>query len=149
MQTYLVHMRRPGEFISDIKNPDILTFQLVVGGKVLSAFINPAMWIMTIAYFSFRSTIGPTIASLYPTPVLYIAIFSLVFGNFLYIYYYMIGCAKRGQWDLIKYLFFVPFYWLFISIAGWKALYQLFFKPHYWEKTVHGFHLNPNKNENE
>ncbi|MCD6149808.1 hypothetical protein J7J13_03435 [bacterium] len=53
----------------------------------------------------------------------------------------MIGCAKREQWDIIKYAFLVPFYWLMISLAAWKALWQLFFKPHYWEKTVHGFHL--------
>lgn len=141
MQTYLVHMRRPHEFMSDLHNVHIITFQLVVGGKVLSMFINPLMWTITILYFSFRSTLGPFIEPFFPGPVLYIAVFSLIFGNFLYVYYYMIGCAKREQWDLIKYVFLVPFYWLLMSIAAWKALWQLIFKPHYWEKTVHGFHL--------
>lgn len=142
MQTYLVHMRRPHEFMTDLKNPHIITFQLVVGGKVLSMFVNPLMWIITILYFSLRAKMGPIIEPLFPGPVLYIAVFSLVFGNFLYIYYYMIGCAKREQWDLVKYVFLVPFYWLMMSFAAWKALWQLIFKPHYWEKTVHGFHLD-------
>ncbi len=146
MQTYLVHMRRPNEFMTDLKNPNIITFQLIVGGKVLSLFINPLMWVLTIAYFSFRSVMGPIIEPLFPGPILYIAVFSLVFGNFLYVYYYMIGCAKRGQWDLVKYVFLVPFYWLLMSVASWKALHQLIFKPHYWEKTVHGFHLNMKQN---
>lgn len=141
MQTYLVHMRRPSEFITDLKNPDILTFQLVVGGKILSIFINPLMWIITILYFSFRSFFGPIVEPLFPGPILYLAVFSLVFGNFLYVYYYMIGCAKRKQWDLIYYVFLVPFYWLMMSVASWKALYQLIVNPHYWEKTEHGFHL--------
>ncbi len=146
MQTYLVHMRHPHEFLTDFKNPHIITFQLVVGGKVLSMFINPLMWLITILYFSMRATIGPLIKPLFPDVILYIAVFSLVFGNFLYVYYYMIGCAKREQWDLIKYVFLVPVYWLMMSVAAWKALWQLIFKPHYWEKTVHGFHLGKEKN---
>jgi len=148
MQTYLVHMRRPGEFITDIKNPNIIFFQLTVGGKILSLFINPLMWVMTITYFVFRDTLGPIIESFYLTPVFYMAAFSLVIGNFFYIYNYMIGCAKREQWDIIKYAFLVPFYWLMISMAAWKALIQLIYKPHYWEKTVHGFHLENNGEDN-
>ena len=146
MQTYLVHMRRPHEFMTDLRNPHIITFQLVVGGKVLSMFVNPVMWIVTILYFSYRAVMGPLVEPLFPGPVLYIAVFSLVFGNFLYIYYYMIGCAKREQWDLIKYVFLIPIYWLMMSVASWKALWQLIFKPHYWEKTVHGFHLTKKSN---
>jgi hypothetical protein len=54
----------------------------------------------------------------------------------------MIGCYKRKQWDIVAYVFFVPIYWLMMSIAAWIALYQIIFKPHYWEKTVHGLHLS-------
>lgn len=146
MQTYLVHMRRPHEFMTDLKDPHILTFQLVVGGKVLSMFINPLMWVLTIAYFSFRQVMGPFIEPLFPDVILYIAVFSLVLGNFLYVYYYMIGCVKRDQGDLVKYVFLIPIYWLMMSIAAWKALYQLITKPHYWEKTLHGQHLKTNSN---
>jgi len=99
------------------------------------------MWVITISYFVFRGVLGPIIESFYLAPIFYMAVFSLVIGNFFYVYNYMIGCAKREQWDIIKYAFLVPFYWLMISLAAWKALWQLFFKPHYWEKTVHGFHL--------
>jgi len=141
MQTYLIHMRNPKEFISDWKNPNIITFQLVVGGKVSSLFINPLMWLTTIAYFSFRSIIGPSIDSFFPPVIFYMAVTCLVFGNFLYLYYYMIGCYKREQWDIIVYVFLVPLYWLMMSVAAWIALYQIIFKPHYWEKTTHGLHL--------
>lgn len=53
----------------------------------------------------------------------------------------MLGCAKRNQWDLMKYIFLIPFYWGMMSVASVMAMYQLIFKPHYWEKTVHGYHL--------
>lgn len=142
IQTYLVHMRRPQEFLTDIKNWHILTFQLIVGGKILSMWINPFLWLLTIVYFTFRSQVGGFIESLYLTPIFYMAVFSLVFGNFLYLYYYMIGAAKREQWELVKYAFLVPIYWLMMSVASWKALWQIIFAPHYWEKTKHGLHLS-------
>ncbi len=141
MQTYLVHMRRPKEFFASREKTHIITFQLVVGGKILSMFINPFMWAVTISYFVLRARLGPLIESFYPMPVLYMGAFSLVFGNFLYLYYYMIGCAKRGQDDIIKYVLLVPFYWLAMSVAAWIASIQFLIKPHHWSKTIHGLHL--------
>lgn len=141
IQTYLVHMRRPHEFISGWSNPHILTFQIVVGFKILSMWINPFLWALTITYFALRPVAGPFIESLYLTPILYLGVASLIAGNFLYFYYYMIGAAKRQQWDLIKYAFFVPAYWLMMSYASILALRQIIFAPHYWEKTKHGLHL--------
>lgn len=140
IQTYLVHMRRPHEFITDWSNPHILTFQIIVGFKFFSMWVNPFLWIMTISYFALRATVGPYIESLYITPILYIGMFSLVAGNFLYFYYNMIGAASRRQWDLVKYAFLAPGYWLMMSYASIKALQSIIFAPHYWEKTTHGLH---------
>jgi cellulose synthase/poly-beta-1,6-N-acetylglucosamine synthase-like glycosyltransferase len=141
MQTFLVHTRKPRDIQKHNLDPHIFTFYLVVGGKVLSMLVNPLMWILTASYFVFRPIIGHTIESIYPTPIFYIAILTLIFGNLLYMYYFMIGSAHRGQWNLIKYVAVVPFYWLLMSVSAVYALYQLIVKPHYWEKTVHGLHL--------
>ncbi len=141
IQTYLVHMREPSKFTKNSKHYHLLAFQFVVGGKILSMFVNPLMWCITIAYFTFRSQTAPFIESLFPSVILYIGVFSFVFGNFLYLYYYMIACAKRGHYDLIKYVFLVPFYWLMMSFASWRAVYEMVVKPHYWAKTLHGLHL--------
>lgn len=141
IQTYLVHMRSPHTFMTLEQKFHLWAFQLVVGGKVLSTLVNPLMWLITILYFALRVKLGPVIESFYPTPVFYMGVFSLVFGNFLYLYYYMIGLAKREYYDLIKYTFIVPFYWLSMSIAAWVAVYKLIMQPHHWSKTLHGFHL--------
>lgn len=138
MQTYLVHMRNPLAFPNSIKNPHAITFQLVVGGKIASFFINPLMWLITVFYFIFRPWLGESIESFFPAPIFYMALFSFLVGNFLYIYYYIIGAVKTKQWKIVEYAFLVPIYWLMMSIAAWMALYQLIFEPHYWEKTVHG-----------
>jgi cellulose synthase/poly-beta-1,6-N-acetylglucosamine synthase-like glycosyltransferase len=141
IQTYFVHMRTPRQFKNTWTNPHLILFQLVVGGKITSMFINPLMWALTISYFAFRPVIGPFIESFFPPVVFYMGIFSLAFGNFLYMYYYMIGCAKREYDSIIKYTLLVPFYWLGMSLAAWTAVWQMIKDPHYWPKTVHGLHL--------
>jgi len=140
LQTYLVHTRHPVDFVMK-HGWHAFIFQLVIGARISFMLINPILWIATIAYFTAYSVVGATIESLYPTAVFYMAVISLVFGNFMYLYNYMIGCAKRGQWSLIKYVFLVPIYWVLASFAAVIALYQLIVKPHFWEKTLHGFHL--------
>lgn len=147
IQTYFVHMRSPKHLAREGRRHHLPVFHLVVGGKIMSIFINPLMWVITASYFLFRAEVGTFIESFFPTPVLYIGVTAFVLGNFLYFYYYMIGCAKRGYDELIKYVFFVPFYWLGMSIAAWKALYEIIVDPHYWAKTMHGLHLPPVKKE--
>lgn len=144
MQTYLVHTRHTALSLKSQKRHSLI-FQLLIGGKIAFVLINPFLWVATFSYFALYAYIGPAIEALYPSIVFYMAVTSLVFGNFLFLYYYMIGLAKKGQWNLIKFVFLIPFYWLMISIAAFIALYQLIFKPHYWEKTVHGFHLQTKK----
>jgi len=145
MQTYLVHLRSIFSFTKE-RGRHALFFHLVLGGKIAFIFINPIMWITTISYFVLNSVVGATIESLFPTWVFYMAGFSLVLGNFLFLYYYMIGTFKQGSFSTIKYVYLVPFYWILISVAGFIALFQLLFRPHYWEKTIHGLHL-PKKPE--
>ncbi len=137
MQTYFVHMRNPWQFAKD-HGRHWLVFQLVSGLRISFMLINPILWGLTFSYFLLYKFVGPQIESLYPSAVFYMAITSAVFGNFLYIYYYMIGTAKHGQYQLIKYVFLIPIYWVFTSIAATVAFWQLLVKPHYWEKTIHG-----------
>ena len=146
MQTYLVHTRNPYQFVKTNRHHAFL-FNLILGGKIAFILINPFLWLATFSYFALYAYVGPAIERLYPAVVFYMAGFSLVFGNFLYLYYYMIGLMKREQYSLIKYIFFVPFYWLMISFAGFYALYQLILKPHYWEKTTHGLHIKKQKEQ--
>ena len=147
MQTYLVHTRKSAKFAKE-HGKHFPIFHLIIGGKIAFILINPFLWLATISYFTLYGLVGPAIESLYPSIVFYMAATSLVFGNFLFMYYYMIGAMKRNQYSLIKYTFLIPIYWIAISMAGFIALYQLFFKPHYWEKTVHGLHLVRRKKHN-
>lgn len=142
MQTYFVHTRQPLAFIKKF-GIHAFIFQLVIGARISFMVINPILWLMTISYFVLNRLVGPTIEAMYLAPVFYLAVFSLVFGNFMYLYNYMIGCAQKEKWELIKYVYLMPGYWFLASVACVIAFYQLFFKPHFWEKTVHGLYLSP------
>lgn len=142
-QTYIVHTRltRRARDAASWRPLDRILFQTVIGGKMLSILINPVMWLLTLGYLVFHAAIGPVVQQFYPAPVLYAAVTSLIFGNFLYIYYYMLGAAQRGDYRLVKYAFLSPVYWLFMSLAAYYALYELIRTPHKWRKTAHGLHL--------
>jgi glycosyltransferase involved in cell wall biosynthesis/cellulose synthase/poly-beta-1,6-N-acetylglucosamine synthase-like glycosyltransferase/O-antigen/teichoic acid export membrane protein len=140
LQTYFVHLRHPLKFFRR-HGLHALLFQLIIGLRIGFSLINPLLWAVTLSYFLFFSRVGPAIQSVYPNPILYPAVFSLIFGNFIALYQYMIGLARRRQWSLIKFVFLVPVYWLLSSLASVLAIYQLITNPHYWEKTQHGLHL--------
>lgn len=146
LQTYLIHTRTPKTF-AQTNSLHFLLFHLLVGGKVVSLLLNPVMWVLTISYFLFRAQVGTFIESFFPTPILYLGVLSFVVGNFLYAYYYLLGCAKHGHHDLAKYIIFVPIYWIGLSIAAWIAFIDFLYQPHYWSKTHHGLHIPVRKEQ--
>lgn len=137
-QTFLVFIRNPFSLLSKIGLFNFLLFFLLTGFMPFASLINPFLWLTTILYFVFRPTLGPIIEQFYPGFILYPAVFCLVVGNFLYVYNYVLGIAKRGEDSLLKFGLLMPFYWVLISIAGWYGFIQLIIKPHFWEKTKHG-----------
>ncbi|TXI32158.1 MAG: glycosyltransferase [Niabella sp.] len=140
MQTYIVHMRNPITFFRT-HGYHALIFQLIIGLRITFILLNPFLWATTISYFAFYKYVGPSIELLFPPVVFYMAVISLIFGNFIYLYNYMIGCAKRGHWTLMKFIYLIPVYWMLMFLAAVMATQQLIFKPHHWEKTNHGLHL--------
>ncbi len=140
LQTYFIHMRSPRKFFKT-QGIHALLFQLIIGMRMVFILVNPILWVTTISYFTMYALVGPAIESLFPAPVFYMAAISLIFGNFIHLYNYMIALGKRENWSLVKYTYLAPFYWLMMSWAAIIAIYQLVVKPHYWEKTNHGLHL--------
>jgi cellulose synthase/poly-beta-1,6-N-acetylglucosamine synthase-like glycosyltransferase len=145
MQTYLVHMRNPFEYFRKGRLYDMFAFQTVIGSGTAVMFVNPIMWVLLGLYIA----LGPAVLSIYHRlfsgPTLYMGAFCLIFGNFFYIYIYMLACMKRKQYHLLPWTLFIPVYWLLMSIAAFYALFELIVKPHYWQKTVHGLHLKGNQ----
>ncbi len=138
MQTWLVHMRRPGRLFKELGPRGFLSFQLVIGGTLFIGLANPILWALTTLWFLGR---WAAVSELFPGPVFYLAALSLYLGNFLFGYLYALGAALRGYHTVVRYGLLAPAYWLLISLAAWRAAFHLLFRPFHWEKTAHGLHL--------
>jgi hypothetical protein len=131
MQTYLVHMRTPLKALREGRAYDFFSFQLVVGSGTGMLFFNPLMWLLLAIYVIAGPKVIAVYHILFPGPVLYLGAFCLIFGNFFYLYQYLLACAKRRDSALVFWALFVPLYWLLMSIAGIYAFMELLLKPHY------------------
>ncbi|MGH7057380.1 MAG: glycosyltransferase family 2 protein, partial [Acetobacteraceae bacterium] len=135
MQTWLVHMRHPVSLYKRLGFVGFTGFHLFIGFPPFTALINPLLW----ATFVVSLLIGPSrVAALFPAPVLILAVFDLLIGNAMSIYFNLVAVAKRQWFGLVPWGMLAPLYWALHSIAAYKALAQLIHNPHYWEKTTHG-----------
>lgn len=135
MQTYLVHMRNPIKLYRTIGFNGFFSFQFFIGMTILTSLVTPWLYgIYGYWLFSMTSSFDP----FFTESIIYLSNLNLLMGNTFYIYIMMLGVTKRDKFYLIPYALIVPFYWILMSIAGYKGLYQLFVNPFYWEKTQHG-----------
>src|SRR5437867_12536825 len=103
-------MRQPLHYLRQGRLREFLSLQLVIGGKTAVLFVNPLMWALLALYIQFRPIVGDVYQALFPAPVFYMCTLCLFFGNFLYIYFHLIGCMKRSQYGLIKWSLFISNY---------------------------------------
>ena len=50
----------------------------------------------------------------------------------------LVGCLRRGWFDLVPLVLLLPVYFLLGSLAAWLAVFELARHPHRWNKTEHG-----------
>jgi cellulose synthase/poly-beta-1,6-N-acetylglucosamine synthase-like glycosyltransferase len=137
LQTYLVHTRHPLRLFRQLGFTGWFSFQMTVGGSLLSFLLNPVYWAMTALWFATQS---PIISAMFPPWVYAMGVFCLFVSNFVFMYLTVAGCMARGYYDLVKYCVLTPIYWLMMSVGAYKAFGQVLLRPHYWEKTVHGLY---------
>ena len=146
MQTWLVHMRKPGKLYKELGLKGFIGFQAMVLGTPLVPLINPFFWVLLIAGYLYQEGF---VASIFPGALYYIAALQFFLGNFLFVYSNIAGAyevirksEERGKMHISYAIVFsgilLPIYWLLMSVAAYKALFQLIYKPFYWEKTQHG-----------
>lgn len=135
IQTWLVNMRHPIKLWKKVGWRGFCSFQLLVGGTILSGLIFPWLVIPFVVWMLTRTTLmGP----FFPAPILAISSFNLIIGNSCLVYLSMLAVAKRKHRTLLPYALTVPGYWALQSVAAYKGLWQLVENPFFWEKTEHG-----------
>jgi glycosyltransferase XagB len=130
-------MRFPHQLWRELGPRGFLAFQLVVGGTVLSALVHP--WFYALAGIEIAQ--GSLLArpeSFLGWPFWMIAWFDLLSGYLASMALGFLAVRGRGYRDLLKQVPLMPFYWLLISAAAYRALWQFMTARFEWEKTEHG-----------
>ncbi|SIR67125.1 glycosyltransferase [Williamsia sterculiae] len=135
MQTWLVHMRRPVRLSRALGPMGMFRFTTLLAGTPLIACMNMVFWLIMVIWFAGQI---PLIADMFPPPVYYFALLSLVFGNSATVYMNLIALREDDRSDLFLPALVVPAYWVMMSVAALKGMYQMVRNPSYWEKTFHG-----------
>ncbi|MEM7216113.1 MAG: glycosyltransferase family 2 protein, partial [Pseudomonadota bacterium] len=135
MQTILVHNRSPVAFFRDLGLRNGLAFHLFLTSIVISVIIHPIFLFLAIQQIANLPIITPNGID---TLILGTSIFNLVGGYTTYGLLAYAVLKTSGHQSYSGFILTIPFYWLLISVAGWRAIFHLIVKPHMWEKTPHG-----------
>jgi cellulose synthase/poly-beta-1,6-N-acetylglucosamine synthase-like glycosyltransferase len=136
MQTWLVHMRRPGRLAREVGPKGFIAFNALLGGVVLSALVH-SIFLAVLAWeiAAGRALVPPE--SALGGAMLGVAVFNLLAGYASAMLLAALAASRRRLWWLLPHLVLMPFYWLMISLAAYRAVLQLVTKPYVWEKTPH------------
>ncbi|MCB1381586.1 MAG: glycosyltransferase [Notoacmeibacter sp.] len=135
MQCWLVHNRNPATLLNDLKIKSFIVSQILLVGIISSMLIHPITYIIITFDIIYLFNQGAPGAYHFIFPALGLAS-TLV----AYVTFYLLGRAASTPLERRRNrvgLFFIPVYWLLLSVAGWRAAWELFRRPHYWEKTPH------------
>lgn len=137
LQTWAVHMRNPLRLWRELRPGGFLVFQLVIGGAVLAALIHGVFaGVLAVQIATGLLWSGKTGILEHAFVGLYIA--TLVTGYLFSALLGFVGLSRRRLACSTPYLLLLPFYWVLLSIAAWRAVFQLIQSPYRWEKTAHG-----------
>jgi cellulose synthase/poly-beta-1,6-N-acetylglucosamine synthase-like glycosyltransferase len=131
IQTWLVHMRAPLALMRDLGLSGFITFNLIVGGSVVTALIYPIF----VALAAVRLIAGVPIVDSHTAGLHLLALFGGFLASALN---WWAGLARRRLLSNAWIIALLPFYWMLLSLAAWRAVRQFMRDPYRWEKTEHG-----------
>jgi cellulose synthase/poly-beta-1,6-N-acetylglucosamine synthase-like glycosyltransferase len=137
IQTWLVHMRHPRRLLRDLGTRQFLGILVTFGGVLLSVLVYPiALLAMGLTWW--LGGFGGAALSGIGSWLWLIALINLSTGILAPMVAAALAVLRRGHPRLLLSVFWMPAYWVLISLAGYRALVDLARRPHYWEKTRHG-----------
>ncbi|WP_096487898.1 glycosyltransferase family 2 protein [Methylorubrum populi] len=136
LQTSFTHGRRPLDLYRHLGAAESLCVLALLPGTVVSALFYPFMLLGGIADL----LPVPDTETEDPLAVFKRAASVTVFlgGLAAMCLPGLVGCLRRGWFDLVPLVALLPLYFLLGSLAAWLAVFELARHPHRWNKTEHG-----------
>lgn len=139
LQTWLVHTRNPLRLCRDVGLAGALGFMLTSAGTIVSALIYP-IYLATVLMALARPLACWGHGNSLQAAALGIYLFNLLAGYMAMALLSFRALRRRGRMAVARGIAFLPFYWLLISVAAYRAVLELALRPHYWAKTPHRRH---------
>ena len=131
----LVNSRQPSRLWRDLGAGRFFGFHLVVLGAILAALGQPLCWLSAGYILLYQPDIWSGTPIMKLLTILGGAIFLCSYLSYLALGLMCVHQLKRRpDWRAICLL---PFYWIMMSYAAWRAIGQLIVCPSKWEKTPH------------
>jgi len=137
LQTWLVLMRRPAQLGREMGWPAFAVFQILIAGMLLSSLSHPVI-VGFLVYLTWAMLQDGTHVDGWLAFWLFICDVVNIFGS--YAVFVSLGFNRmttREKRAVGRRWVFVPFYWLMMSVAAWRALLELRTSPFSWNKTPH------------
>ncbi|MBB4123168.1 glycosyltransferase family 2 protein [Martelella radicis] len=136
LQTLLVALREPSRLFSELGTLGALVFLANGAGVILSSLLHPLLFV------ALAMTIAAIIHPDYNPGPLHQMLSGLDLANILASYWVFLRLGlSRMEPDEARQMradaLYLPFYWLMLSAAAWKAFAELYHAPFLWRKTAH------------
>jgi len=136
LQTWLVHMRQPLRLTREIGIRQLIGFNLIGLGMIISAIAHPAFLATPFLVASDPLSLWHE-GDLVIAAILGVNLFNLAAGYLSVARLAGRTLALRGGRGHLSALIWLPLYWLLMAVACVRALTQIVLRPHHWDKTPH------------
>ncbi|MFG1202075.1 glycosyltransferase [Xanthobacter aminoxidans] len=136
-QTLLVHGRRPRALMRDLGPGGTLALMLLTAGPYAAALVHPLCLALFIADIV-RGVAGLPCTHMAEVVTSALTYTTLVAGYAGAAATMTVGLGRRGMRPGWRTIVGIPFYWLLLSVAAWRAVIELIRRPYHWQKTEHG-----------
>lgn len=134
LQTSFTHGRRPLDLYRRLGAAESLCVLAFLPGTVVSALFYPFMLLGGLAELVYAVEDEDSL-----TVVKRAASTTVFLGGLAAMWLPgLVGCLRRGWFDLLPLVLLLPAYFLLGSLAAWLAVFELARHPHRWNKTEHG-----------
>jgi cellulose synthase/poly-beta-1,6-N-acetylglucosamine synthase-like glycosyltransferase len=133
LQTWRVHMRKPGRLRREAGIRGFVALNVLIGGNILGALAFPFL----LGEFVFCVAVQDC-APLFDGRLALLHLAAISSGLVSAIVPALIGLTRQRQLSEAWILALTPLYWGCLSIAAWRAVWQFWTDRYRWEKTEHG-----------
>ncbi len=133
--TWAVHMRSPRTLWRDLGTKRFMGFQVLFLGTLASFFLAPVFWITSGLMMS--GVLTPAQIGLRHEDIMIAGVLFLG-GEVLNLLIYWGATRRIKRRPTLLWTLTLPAYFVFASMAAYKAFFELWRNPFYWDKTAHG-----------